>query len=83
MSDQKTIKDIINGHRLPTLPTVAARRPEMTAEDDIDIRRIAEVVQMDQAPGGQGPADRQLQLLRTVPSLRHGASGHGLPRRTP
>lgn len=66
MSDQKTIKDIIDGHRLPTLPTVAARVLEMTAEDDIDIRRIAEVVQMDQALAAK--------VLRTVNSSFYGLS---------
>ena len=66
VSDQKTIKDIINGHRLPTLPSVAARVLEMTAEDDIDIRRIAEVVQMDQALAAK--------VLRTVNSSFYGLS---------
>ena len=52
MSSLQTIQEIINGHRLPTLPAVAAQVLEMTSEDDIDIRRIADVVQMDQALAG-------------------------------
>ena len=66
MSSLQTIQEIINGHRLPTLPAVAAQVLEMTSEDDIDIRRIADVVQMDQALAGK--------VLRTVNSSFYGLS---------
>ena len=66
MYSHKTIQEIINGHRLPTLPTVAAQVLEMTSAEDIDIRRIAEVVQMDQALAAK--------VLRTVNSSFYGLS---------
>lgn len=65
-STRHAISDIIEGHRLPTLPTVAARVLEMTAEQDIDIRRIADIVQVDQALAAK--------VLRTVNSSYYGLS---------
>jgi len=61
-----TIDELIAGHRLPTLPTVAARVLEMTDAEDIDLRRIADVVQMDQALAAK--------VLRTVNSSFYGLS---------
>ena len=67
MSETKiTIEELIAGHRLPTLPTVAARVLEMTDAEDIDLRRIADVVQMDQALAAK--------VLRTVNSSFYGLS---------
>lgn len=67
MSETKiTIDELIAGHRLPTLPTVAARVLEMTDAEDIDLHSIAEVVQMDQALAAK--------VLRTVNSSLYGLS---------
>ena len=61
-----SIDELISGHRLPTLPTVAAQVLEMTDTDEVDLRRIAEVVQMDQA--------LVAKVLRTVNSSFYGLS---------
>ena len=58
MPELQVVEEILAGHRLPSLPTVAAQVLEMTAEVEIDLQKIADTVQLDQALAAK--------VLRTV-----------------
>ncbi len=62
----QVVDEILAGHRLPTLPAVAAEVLEMTAAPEIDLQKIAETVQLDQALA--------TKVLRTVNSSYYGLS---------
>ena len=49
MPEIQVVEEILAGHRLPTLPAVAAEVLEMTAAPEIDLQKIADTVQLDQA----------------------------------
>ena len=66
MPQLQVVDEILAGHRLPTLPTVAAQILEMTSEAEIDLQKIAETVQLDQALA--------TKVLRTVNSSFYGLS---------
>lgn len=64
MPDTQVVDEILAGHRLPTLPAVAAEVLEMTAAPEIDLQKIADTVQLDQALAAK--------VLRTVNSSFYG-----------
>ncbi len=66
MPELQVVEEILAGHRLPSLPTVAAQVLEMTAEVEIDLQKIADTVQLDQALAAK--------VLRTVNSSFYGLS---------
>ena len=66
MATLEMVEELLAGHRLPTLPAVAAEVLEMTSGVDLDVLRIAETVQLDQALAAK--------VLRTVNSSYYGLS---------
>ncbi|MDG2424084.1 MAG: GGDEF domain-containing protein [Phycisphaerales bacterium] len=66
MPGTQVVDEILAGHRLPTLPAVAAEVLEMTAAAEIDLQKIADTVQLDQALAAK--------VLRTVNSSYYGLS---------
>ncbi|MCH2133951.1 MAG: GGDEF domain-containing protein [Phycisphaerales bacterium] len=66
MPELQVVEDILAGHRLPTLPAVAAEVLDMTSGSEIDVLRIADTVQLDQALAAK--------VLRTVNSSYYGLS---------
>jgi len=63
---QMLIEDVLNCPSLPTLPAVAAKLIELTADPDVQISEIAKVVQQDQALA--------VKVLKTVNSSYYGLS---------
>ena len=66
MPELQVVEKILAGHRLPTLPAVAAEVLDMTSGAEIDVLRIAEMVQLDQGLAAK--------VLRTVNSSYYGLS---------
>ena len=66
MPDLQSVEEVLAGHRLPTLPAIAADVLEMTSGEDIDVQQIAKTVQLDQALAAK--------VLRTVNSSYYGLS---------
>jgi diguanylate cyclase (GGDEF)-like protein len=58
------IDQIISSQRLPSLPTIALRVLELTSSEDIDLKEIARVIELDQG--------LVFKILRTVNSSYYG-----------
>lgn len=66
MPSKATIQSILHNPRLPSLPAVAIKVLELTRDDNVNFREVADVIQNDQA--------LSIKIIRTVNSSYFGLS---------